>query len=156
MNGLVVSGALDRLAVFDLFNRYADALDSRKWSDLDDVFDPEVTVNYGGAYLIQGRPNVVAMIRSFLDLCGPTQHLMGNHRAHIEGDSARGSVKMRVHHVGSGERAALTYECFGWYFAESIRTDHGWRVVSWRQQVTHELGTRDVFVDPVPRATLDH
>ena len=70
VKGLVVSDALDRLAVFDLFNVYADALDNRKWSDLDDVFDLEVTVNYGGAYFIRGRPNVVAMIRSFLDPCG--------------------------------------------------------------------------------------
>ena len=100
-----MSDALDRLVVAELFNVYADALDNRKWSDLDDVFDPEVTVNYGGAYLIKGRPKVVAMIRSFLDPCGATQHLMGNHRAHITGETGTGSVKMRVHHVGSGNRS---------------------------------------------------
>jgi len=62
---------------------------------------------------------------------------------------------MRVHHVGSGERSTLTYECFGWYFAEEIPTDQRWRVMSWRQQVTHELGTMDAFVDPMRPATLE-
>ena len=144
-----MSDASDRLAVAELFNAYADALDKRAWSDLDDVFDPEVTVDYAGAYSIEGRTKVVAMIRSYLDPCGPTQHLMGNHRAAITGDTAAASVKMRVHHVGAADRSALTYECFGWYFAGAVRTAQGWRIGSWRQEVTHQLGTMDVFVNPM-------
>lgn len=143
----------DRAAVEGLFYAYADALDRRAWGDLDEVFDPEVTVDYAGQYTIAGRPGVVAMIRSYLDPVGPTQHLMANPRVKVEGDRARASIKMRVHHVGAGERSSLTYECFGWYYAEATRGSQGWRVVSWRQEVTHQLGTMDVFVDPMAPTT---
>ncbi|MFI6588228.1 nuclear transport factor 2 family protein [Embleya sp. NPDC050493] len=138
--------AADRLAVADLANAYADALDRREWQALDEVFTADLAADYNGQYVISGRDAVVAMIRSYLDPCGPTQHLLGNHRVAVDGDRAQLTVKMRVHHIGAGERADRTYECFGWYHAEAARTARGWRLSTWRQEVTAELGTRDVFV----------
>jgi len=138
--------AADTLAVIEILNTYADALDRREWSTLDTVFTPEVAADYNGAHVIEGRTDVVAMIRTYLDLCGPTQHLLGNHRVTVNGDTATASVKMRVHHIGTGTRSTLTYECFGWYHAEALRTVDGWRVANWRQEVTAELGTQEVFV----------
>ncbi|NUU24285.1 MAG: nuclear transport factor 2 family protein [Streptomycetaceae bacterium] len=138
--------AEDRYAVADLANAYADALDRRAWDTLDDVFAADLTADYNGEYVLTGRDTVVAMIRSYLDPCGPTQHLLGNHRVTVDGDRAQLTVKMRVHHIGAGDRAALTYECFGWYHAEAVRTADGWRIAVWRQEVTAELGTRELFV----------
>jgi SnoaL-like protein len=139
------SSAADRFAVTDLANTYADALDRRDWTALGDVFASDVSADYNGQHVITGRSTVVAMIRGYLDPCGPTQHLLGNHRVRIDGDRAELTVKMRVHHIGAGEHADLTYECFGWYHAEAERTPAGWRLVVWRQEVTAELGTRDLF-----------
>lgn len=135
----------DRLDVAGLFNTYADALDRRAWATLDTVFAEDVEVDYAGAYTLRGRDKVVGMIRTYLDACGPSQHLMGNHRVSVDGDRATGTVKMRVHHVGAGDQAHLAYEVFGWYHAECARTADGWRVVNWRQEVTHELGTQEIF-----------
>ncbi|MCX4725831.1 nuclear transport factor 2 family protein [Streptomyces sp. NBC_00963] len=136
---------LDVRRVTDLFHVYADALDRRDWAWLDDVFLEDVRADYNGTEVVAGRAALTGMIRGYLDGCGPTQHLMGNARVVVDGDRAEASVKMRVHHVGAAERAELTYECFGWYHAELIRTARGWRVASWRQEVTHQLGTFDVF-----------
>ncbi|MGW0662976.1 nuclear transport factor 2 family protein [Streptodolium elevatio] len=140
------TAAADRFAVTDLANAYADALDRRDWAALDDVLTEDVAADYNGQHVINGRRTVVGMIRGYLDACGPTQHLLGNHRVTVDGDRAELTVKMRVHHIGAGRHAALTYECFGWYHADAVRTADGWRLATWRQEVTAELGTRDLFV----------
>lgn len=140
------SVADDRSELAELAHAYADALDRRDWPALDDVFTHDVRADYNGVHVLRGRTDLVAMIRTYLDRCGPTQHLMGNHRVTVDGDRARLSVKMRVHHIGAGVRADLTYECFGWYHADAIRTPQGWRFRGWRQEVTAELGTHEVFV----------
>jgi hypothetical protein len=136
----------DRAAVTELAYMYADALDRRDWAALDAVFAEDVHADYAGLYVLDQRRDLVAMIRGFLDPCGPTQHLMGNPRVALDGDTATLTVKMRVHHIGTGERSHLTYECFGWYHAEAMRTANGaWQIRSWRQEVTAEVGTQEVF-----------
>ncbi|UGT53430.1 nuclear transport factor 2 family protein [Nocardia asteroides] len=136
---------VDKLDIVDLAYAYADALDRRDWSALDAVFTPDMTADYAGEYELTGREQVVGMIRTFLDPCGPTQHLLSNPRVRVDGDTAELSIKLRVHHLGAGEHSALTYEIFGWYHALVTRTPCGWRIHHWRQEVTAELGTRDLF-----------
>ncbi|WP_067722466.1 nuclear transport factor 2 family protein [Nocardia yamanashiensis] len=133
-----------RRAVISLLHDYADALDRRDWASLNSVFAADVTANYSGAEIVDGRERLTGMIRGYLDKCGPTQHLMGHERAVVDGDRASVSAKMRVHHIGA-DRPDLTFEVFGWYHAEAARTPEGWRIVSWRQEVTHEVGTYEVF-----------
>ncbi|WP_182347142.1 nuclear transport factor 2 family protein [Tomitella gaofuii] len=137
-------GSADRDRIVGVLYAYADALDRRDWPALTDVFSPGVRAEYGGTEHTDGRAELVAMIRGYLDSCGPTQHLMGNPRATVAGDSATASVKMRVHHAAAAD-PSTTYECFGWYHARLEHTDAGWRIVRWRQEVTHELGTHEVF-----------
>ncbi|MGW4533594.1 nuclear transport factor 2 family protein [Nocardia sp. NPDC004340] len=134
----------DATEVIGLLHRYADALDRRDWAALDTVFSPDVSADYAGSEIASGRDNLAGMIRGYLDGCGPTQHLMGNESAAIDGETGTVTAKMRVHHIGQG-RPDLQYEVFGWYHATVRRGPEGWRIVSWRQEVTHELGTYEVF-----------
>ncbi|MBV7702917.1 nuclear transport factor 2 family protein [Nocardia nova] len=102
-------------AIADVVNRYAYALDDRDWRRLDEVFAPDVVVRYGSpdAPAIEGRVATVAMIRSFLDHCGPSQHLLGNMIVDIDGDTASTTCKARVFHMGAGPHPDKTYECAG-------------------------------------------
>ncbi|MFE3983008.1 nuclear transport factor 2 family protein [Nocardia tengchongensis] len=134
----------DTAAVIGLLHTYADALDRRDWAALDDVFAADVRADYAGSEIRTGAGDLVAMIRGYLDNCGPTQHLMGNERARISGDHATATVKMRVHHVAANA-PDLTFEVFGWYHAEAQRTADGWRITAWRQEATHHVGTFEVF-----------
>ncbi|MGW9131860.1 nuclear transport factor 2 family protein [Streptomyces sp. NPDC055681] len=99
----------DRDAVVDVVNFYTYALDEREWRLLDHVFTADAVGYYGGpgSAPLEGRAAVVASIRSFLDGCGPTQHLLGNHIVTIDGDKAVARCKARIYHYGAGERAAL-------------------------------------------------
>ncbi|MEV0055149.1 nuclear transport factor 2 family protein [Saccharopolyspora shandongensis] len=121
----------DRNEVADVVNRYAYALDTRQWRSLDDVFTADAVARYGSpeSSPLNGREEIVASIRSFLDGCGPSQHLLGTHLIEIDGDTAVATCKARVFHYGAGTRSSLPpYECFGVYRDRLRRESVGWRI----------------------------
>ena len=130
----------DQQAVVDALVRCAAAFDGRDWAALDEVFTADAV-----AYGASGREAVVATVRSFLGGCGPSQHLLGNHRVTVTGDRARSVTKARVLHVGAGARAALTYECCGDYLDDLVRTPGGWRIANREFDVTISLGDMSVL-----------
>ena len=136
--------------MFDVLNRYAEAADQRDWSILDQVFTPDVTADYPTSKLA-GRDEIVQLLRNTLGGCGPSQHLLGNHTARIDGDEAHASCKVRAFSRGAGDRSADTYELFGTYHHDLIRTPDGWRTRHLRMDVAAELGTRDVLQPEQPR-----
>lgn len=132
-------------AIADVVNRYAYALDDRDWRRLDEVFAPDVVVRYGSADApaIEGRVATVAMIRSFLDHRGPSQHLLGNMIVDIDGDTASTTCKARVFHMGAGPHTDKTYECAGVYRDTLTRTAAGWRITERVFDIHFELGRRE-------------
>jgi hypothetical protein len=139
---------LERVEVLDVVNRYAEACDRRDWALFDRVFTVGATVDYGGTVRLAGREAIVESIRNMLGGCGPTQHLLGNHRAVVDGDTATASCKVRAFHAGLGEHADRTYEVLGAYHYDLVRTPDGWRTAHLRMDVDLELGTRDVLGPP--------
>lgn len=138
----------DREAIADTVNRYTYALDDRDWDLLDEVFAPDAVARYGGAEApaVRGRADIVTMIRSFLDRCGPSQHLLGNHVVDIAGDTATSTCKARVLHIGAGENANVTYECVGVYRDRLCRSAQGWRIVERTFVIDIELGDRSAVL----------
>ena len=130
----------DHLAVADTVIRCAAAFDRRDWTALDDVFTADAV-----GYDQEGRQAVVDFVRSFLGGCGPSQHLLGNHQVTIDGDRAQSVCKARVMHIGAGEWSHLTYECFGNYWDDMVRTESGWRIAARRFEVTITLGDPSVL-----------
>jgi hypothetical protein len=140
----VPSEASDRAEVFDVLNRYGEGCDSRDWALFDRVFVPDATADYGRSQL-SSRDQIVALIRGALGGCGPTQHLLGNHTARIDGDEAHASCKVRAFHQGSGDRSGASYEVLGTYHHDLVRTTDGWRTRHLRLDVAVEFGDRDVL-----------
>ncbi|MDA3629351.1 nuclear transport factor 2 family protein [Saccharopolyspora oryzae] len=138
----------DRNAVTDVVNRYAYALDTRQWSSLDEVFAADAVARYGSpeASPLHGREEIVASIRSHLDGCGPSQHLLGNHLVEISGDTATAICKARVFHYGAGTRSELPpYECFGVYRDHLRREPAGWRITDRTFDVHLAIGDIEVL-----------
>ena len=118
----------DHLDIVAVLDRYAEALDARDWALLDGVFLPDATTDYGSGPL-EGRPAIVARIVAALGGCGPSQHLLGNYKVEIDGDRARTSCKIRVLHIGLGDKADLEpYELLAEYHDTLERTPDGWRI----------------------------
>lgn len=116
----------DRFEIIAVLDRYADVLDGRDWPRLAEVFTPDVEMDFG-AWRASNLDDVIANIRSFLDGCGPSQHLLGNYRIDLAGDTARSRCYVRVMHFGRGEHEGKRYEMWGEYADELVRTDAGWR-----------------------------
>jgi len=133
-----------RQAIIDVLNTYAMCLDGRNWLGLKDVFHPDATAVYGLA--LTGRTAIVKSIRSYLDPCGPSQHLLGNYQISIDGDHAESSTKARVLHIGAGDRAELTpYEAIGTYHDRHVHTADGWRIIHRHFDVQIAIGDLNIL-----------
>lgn len=134
----------DHRKITRVLDRYAEALDTRRWELLSAVFVPELEFDFG-EWTATSREEAVATIRTYLEDCGPTQHLLGNYRIDVNGDTASSSVYVRAFHLGVGAAIGKTYEMGGEYRDELRRTAEGWR--SYRRQgvVFWEQGSRDVL-----------
>lgn len=109
--------------------RMARAMDERDWAALDDILLPEATANLGMG-TITGREAIVAFIRTFLDDCGPTQHLLGNLLVDVTGNTATSRCYVSDMHKGVGEKAHLTFSTLGDYHDQ-------WRKVEGRWYMSH-------------------
>ena len=125
--------------------RYAELCDYRVWDGFDEVFAADVRADYGGEIQLASADGIRDMVKAALQECGPTQHLLGNFRIDIDGDSARSRCYVRAVHAGKDARAALSYEVWGEYIDQLRLTESGWRIVERHMLITHEVGTREVL-----------
>ena len=104
---------------------FARAMDARDWEAIDSITVEDMTADLGMGE-IQGRDAIVKFIRSFLDGCGPTQHLLGNVVIDVDGDSATSSAYVSDMHVGAGDKAELNFRTLGRYSDQWVRQDGRW------------------------------
>lgn len=67
--------------------KFAYAMDSRDWQAIEALTTPNLLADLGTGE-IAGQANIIKFIRSFLDNCGVTQHLLGNVLISVTGDTA--------------------------------------------------------------------
>jgi hypothetical protein len=134
-----VTAADERTIVQALYG-VAASLDTRDWDALGAAFAADAC-GYGA----RGREAIVERVRAHLGGCGPSQHLLGNVRTTIDGDTASSLTYARVLHVGAGERSGAFYDCLGEYADTWARTPSGWLLTSRWFDVRIELGDRAVL-----------
>ncbi|MEV0974037.1 nuclear transport factor 2 family protein [Microtetraspora glauca] len=130
----------DRDQIVERLAELASALDRRDWDRVGAAFTETAT-----GYRRTGRAEIVRTVRSHLGGCGPSQHLLGNHRVAVDGDRARSLTYARVYHQGAGPWEGRSYECFGEYDDRWARTTDGWRITSRVFTITISLGDFDVL-----------
>ncbi|MFE4454301.1 nuclear transport factor 2 family protein [Streptomyces sp. NPDC056796] len=138
------SGAADdHRLITEALARLASALDHRDWEGVAAAFAPDAT-GYGAT----GVAQIVDVVRRHLGGCGPSQHLLGNHRVSVDGDRARSLTYARVHHQGAGSWADRFFECCGEYDDHWSRTGGQWLLSRREFTVTLRLGDRGVLRPP--------
>lgn len=108
---------------------FAYAMDQRAWDSLADVVRADATVDFGFG-LLEGRMAMIDAMRSFLDDCGPTQHLLGNVVIEVDGDTATSRAYVSDMHIGLGDKADKTFSTLGEYHDR-------WRHIDGRWYMTH-------------------
>ncbi|MDP5181919.1 nuclear transport factor 2 family protein [Blastococcus sp. BMG 814] len=129
----------EHAAIEATLHAVASALDERDWAALGAAFTEDAH-GYGA----DGRAAIVARVREHLGGCGPSQHLLGNVRVTVDGDTARSRAYGRVFHVGVDDPRAF-YECMGEYHDRWLRTPEGWRLIRRRFVISIERGDRGVL-----------
>jgi 3-phenylpropionate/cinnamic acid dioxygenase small subunit len=120
----------DRLDIEDVLTRYAWALDSKQFDELDRVFTPDAHVDYtssGGE--AGGYPDVKAWLAKVLPHFPAYQHLVTNKQITVDGDHATSRSEF-YNPMVMAQRDGTTSIFFvgGEYHDQLVRTPDGWRI----------------------------
>jgi SnoaL-like domain len=142
---------LARYAIEKELIKFARGMDSRDWAGLKAILTEDATADYGQG-LLQGPDAVVGVIRSYLEICGPTQHLLGNllveWNGERDGASAISHCYVSDMHLGAGANAHLTFCTLGDYQDRWKLIDGRWRLAGRRKDNRGHFGTLEVFAKP--------
>lgn len=137
---------MDERAIIHGLNRFAHILDGREWDAVGDVFADDVTFYYGEGSGGE-QAGIEAMrtnFKTFLDVCGPSQHLLGTIKVEATGDTAVSHAYVQARHQGAGAKSHLFYDSNGEYIDRWERRPQGWRIV--RRDVIWLMQKGDVSV----------
>lgn len=141
---------LDEREIRAVLVTYAYAVDGKRYDDLDNVFALEVERNYGMCSGT-GIASLKALVRGYLDRCGPTQHLLGSMRIEVEGLTATASTYVQARHQGRGLRRLFSFDANGVYRDQLERFPEGWRIVRRHAEWRAHRGRLVVFLSTARR-----
>jgi 3-phenylpropionate/cinnamic acid dioxygenase small subunit len=126
----------DRIAINDLLVRYAWAIDTKSFDDLDNVFTADAHIDYTATGGIAGSlTEIKPWLAKSLAAFPATQHLLSNSQVTITGDTA--TTRTAVYNpMGAATREGpLHFFFMGGIYADSmVRTAGGWRI---KERIEH-------------------
>lgn len=126
--------ALDELlaerAIRDGLARFARVLDRKDWAALTDVFATDVTFDYGLGEQA-GLEALTANMRRFLDVCGPSQHLIGSITVSVDPGHAAATSRayVQARHQRPADSGGAVFDSNGEYVDRWEKRGEGWRIV---------------------------
>ncbi|HZO08331.1 MAG TPA: nuclear transport factor 2 family protein [Myxococcota bacterium] len=115
----------DRLALRELADRYARAVDRRDWELAATLFTAECVLQ-GPGYELVGRAKILAGLR-LIDRYSATQHSVHNQLVEVDGDRARGETYCTAHHVYAHEGRPRMLDWGIRYQDRCVREAGAWR-----------------------------
>lgn len=133
----------DQQAIQRGLGEFARILDEKRWDDLGTVFAHDITFDYGTGVEQAGMDALHATVTRFLEVCGPTQHLIGSLIIDVDGDHALSRAYVQARHQAADGGAAV-FDTNGEYTDHWERRPGGWRIV--RRDVTWAITSGDPAV----------
>ena len=124
--------------------RFARAMDDRDWPTLKAILTDDATAEFGTGP-IRGSDAIVALIRSYLDACGTSQHLLGNLIVEVEGERARSRCYVSDMHLAKGDASEPNFRSLGDYHDAWVRIDGRWRLSERHKHNRALIGSMEVF-----------
>jgi 3-phenylpropionate/cinnamic acid dioxygenase small subunit len=120
---------MDERQIIRGLGRFARILDAKNWKALPEVFAGDLTFDYGAGGEQHGIEALADQMRRFLDVCGPTQHLIGSIMVDVDGDRATSRAYVQARHQRAGDAAGPVFDSSGEYIDRWERHPEGWRIV---------------------------
>jgi ketosteroid isomerase-like protein len=134
----------DERMILNTLGDFARILDRKQWHRVREVFADDVSFNYGDGREQQGIDAMRTQFTTFLDYCGPTQHLLGSIQLDMHGDTAVTRAYVQARHQGSGDKVHLFVDTNGEYIDRWERRPESWRIV--RRDARWDLFMGDMSV----------
>ncbi|MFB7860165.1 nuclear transport factor 2 family protein [Rhodococcus qingshengii] len=139
----------DEREIYRKVVRIARAMDERDWSSIEMLMVPDATGDFGNGKLTSAA-DIIALLQSFLDECGPTQHLIGNVLIEVDGDTATSMSYVADMHLGTGDLEGQFFRTLGDYRDSWSRTASGWMLTRRHKLHTGTMGNIDVLSHALP------
>lgn len=123
---------------------FARAMDSRDWQAIRSIVADDIKAELGMG-VIQGSTAVIEFMRSFLDNCGTTQHMLGNIIVHVTGDKAISQSYVSDMHLSKNTESDMSFRTLGDYSDTWEKTDGKWLMVQRVKNNRATIGSLDVF-----------
>ena len=78
---------------------FARAMDNRDWTKIEVICADDICADFGTGEVV-GSKALIKFMRSFLDNCGTTQHLLGNVVIDVDGDRDTSESYVSDMHLG--------------------------------------------------------
>ena len=141
----------DRIAITDVVNSVGTLADLGEYSQLEQLFTEEVTVDYTSLFPgeVQNIPSQQLMTQwqSVLPGFDATQHMISNHQITIDDDEATAVAYVRATHKLGDEMWVVG----GYYVDELVRTDEGWKLKAIQYNALYEEGDRSLVEQAAAR-----
>ena len=117
-------------AVREGLARFARLLDGKQWDRLSDVFAEDIAFDYGMGEQA-GMDALRANMRRFLDVCGPSQHLLGSITIAVDpgAGAATSRAYVQARHQRPNDPNGGVFDSNGEYVDRWERRAEGWRIV---------------------------
>jgi len=137
---------VDERDIAVLLATLARILDSRDWARVPEVVAAEVSFDYTDSGTdVHGREALLANFRQFLDVCGPSQHLLGSIIVEVNGDSALSRSYVQARHRSKDPLDPRLFDSNGEYIDRWERRAEGWRMVHRRAIWASQSGDPSVI-----------
>ena len=137
---------LDERDIAVLLATLARILDSREWARVSEVVAEDMSFDYTNSGTdVQGREALLANFRQFLDVCGPSQHLLGSIIIEVDGDHALSRSYVQARHRSKDPADPRLFDSNGEYIDRWERRAEGWRMVHRRAIWASQSGDPSVI-----------
>lgn len=114
--------------ILNTLGLFARVVDRKDWLRIKEVFVEDVRFNYGDGCERQGLEALAETFSTFLNRCGPTQHLLGSIQFEWDGENAITRAYVQARHQGK-ENPSLYFDSNGEYVDRWENRDGNWRIV---------------------------
>lgn len=121
-------GGDDISQITNVVNLYAVALDGHRYDLFEQVFTPDVRIDFGGGAEWSSRSALQEGFLAIHAVFSATQHIVSGHATMVDGDKACCLSYVYARFLRRLEDGLGVFDSTGWYDDKLVRTEQGWRI----------------------------